>query len=580
MMRTISTVLCCAVVSMCASARGGEPGKTSDVEVLLRSAVEATLDGDATKRAVAIDEARRIAPDDARVHWLAGEVRYDGRWRTVDDVKVLSRTDGRMGAYRQQRAAIGGDGAPSAEEELALARWCQRNGMDSVARAHYGAVVRAAPNHAEARRALGHVFMDGRWRERDAVASAASERRAAALAERRWRPVLRRIQRGLVQRSESKRAEAGQLLRAIDDVRAVPMMEEALATTSEFTAGELVDTVDGFREREASVSLAKQAVFSPWESARELAVERLKPRAADSYLPALVRALRQPLRVDIEPVDSAGALVGETNRRRYSVVAEDFDARWVRTVTVASSGANSQRVSRVISRVFGVAAPLHEAVYEVNEDVLETNERVTWVLEEVTDRQLGSDPEAWWDYWYAYTDYEQPEKPEYVSSAPSVTIAPQKECFVAGTPVWTARGAVAIEAIKVGDLVLAQDVESGELALRPVMVTTRRAPQALVRVYVDDEPITCTAGHPFWVVGAGWTRARDLEEGDSLWNPVGTSVVCSADTATEEATYNLIVDEFSSYFVGNSRVLVHDGSYFAVSHRDVPGFEVVVTAGR
>jgi len=48
------------------------------------------------------------------------------------------------------------------------------------------------------------------------------------------------------------------------------------------------------------------------------------------------------------------------------------------------------------------------------------------------------------------------------------------ECFVAGTPVWTVSGPVAIEKIRVGDLVLSQALDTGELAFQPVLQTTQR----------------------------------------------------------------------------------------------------------
>ena len=52
--------------------------------------------------------------------------------------------------------------------------------------------------------------------------------------------------------------------------------------------------------------------------------------------------------------------------------------------------------------------------------------------------------------------------------------------FCAGTKVWTMTGRRPIEGIKVGDCVLAQDVESGELAYKPVLgVTIRPAPPTM-----------------------------------------------------------------------------------------------------
>ena len=57
---------------------------------------------------------------------------------------------------------------------------------------------------------------------------------------------------------------------------------------------------------------------------------------------------------------------------------------------------------------------------------------------------------------------------------------------MAGTPVWTNGGFVAVEKIRTGDMVLAQNPETGELAYKPVLRTTTRAAAPLVRIRADD----------------------------------------------------------------------------------------------
>ncbi len=45
------------------------------------------------------------------------------------------------------------------------------------------------------------------------------------------------------------------------------------------------------------------------------------------------------------------------------------------------------------------------------------------------------------------------------------------ECFVAGTTVWTISGPMPIEKNQVGELVLAQNPDNGELMYKPVIDT-------------------------------------------------------------------------------------------------------------
>ena len=89
-------------------------------------------------------------------------------------------------------------------------------------------------------------------------------------------------------------------------------------------------------------------------------------------------------------------------------------------------------------------------------------------------------------------------------------------CLAAGTPIWTDAGPVAVEKIKVGDRVLSQDAETGELAYKPVLHTTVRLNAELVKLELLDDTVTCSVGHRFWISGKGWVKARDIRAGDEL----------------------------------------------------------------
>ncbi len=56
-----------------------------------------------------------------------------------------------------------------------------------------------------------------------------------------------------------------------------------------------------------------------------------------------------------------------------------------------------------------------------------------------------------------------------------------------------------IENVKVGELVLTQNTESGELAYKPVLNTTIRPSGPLVEIRIGDRLVRCAKGHPFWV---------------------------------------------------------------------------------
>jgi pretoxin HINT domain-containing protein len=97
--------------------------------------------------------------------------------------------------------------------------------------------------------------------------------------------------------------------------------------------------------------------------------------------------------------------------------------------------------------------------------------------------------------------------------------------FVAGTLVHTDRGLVPIEQIRVGDMVLSQPQETGELAYKRVLRTFSfedREVGLVEYTRVADlredgqeqwEHLVATKNYPFFVKGIGWTRADHLDPG-------------------------------------------------------------------
>ncbi|MEM7281670.1 MAG: RHS repeat-associated core domain-containing protein [Pseudomonadota bacterium] len=138
-------------------------------------------------------------------------------------------------------------------------------------------------------------------------------------------------------------------------------------------------------------------------------------------------------------------------------------------------------------------------------------------------------------------------------------------CFVAGTLVDTEQGLKSIEEIKVGDLVWARDVESGQTALKAVTDLIPRHDREIwvVRLTGLDgaaERFETTHEHPWWIAGRGWKETSELEVGMAVVTIDGqgmvvTSVVKAGHT---DATYNITVADFETYFVGEQRVLVHN----------------------
>ena len=135
-------------------------------------------------------------------------------------------------------------------------------------------------------------------------------------------------------------------------------------------------------------------------------------------------------------------------------------------------------------------------------------------------------------------------------------------CFVAGTLVTTEDGQEPIEEIEVGDKVLSEDETTGEVAVKTVTETYVNETDELIHIGVNGETISATPSHPFYVDKLGWTLARSLRAGDIL-------VLSNGELVTVEwvqheilespiKVYNFEVEDFHTYFVGQSSVLVHN----------------------
>ena len=135
-------------------------------------------------------------------------------------------------------------------------------------------------------------------------------------------------------------------------------------------------------------------------------------------------------------------------------------------------------------------------------------------------------------------------------------------CFVAGTPIRVEEGYRNIEDIREGDLVWAKEPDSGEVSLKRVAQVFERESDELIHIVVNGEKITTTPEHPFYRPTFGWTSAIELRAGDRLTLLSGEVVVIEKvqhEILEKPITvYNFEVEDFHTYFVGHSSVLVHN----------------------
>jgi hypothetical protein len=128
-----------------------------------------------------------------------------------------------------------------------------------------------------------------------------------------------------------------------------------------------------------------------------------------------------------------------------------------------------------------------------------------------------------------------------------------------------------VERIQTGDRVLSKNIETGELDYKVVLHTTVREAFPTTKFVVGEETIQATAGHHFWVSGKGWTKTRELAADQPIHTAIGAVRVVTTEASEPAPTYNLVVADFHTYFVGKSGILSHDVLPPKPTNKLVPG---------
>jgi hypothetical protein len=139
-----------------------------------------------------------------------------------------------------------------------------------------------------------------------------------------------------------------------------------------------------------------------------------------------------------------------------------------------------------------------------------------------------------------------------------------KACSFGGeTRVLMADGSTKpISQVEVGDLVLAQDPETGEIGARRVTDAWVHDDD-LVRLEIDGDLVRTTEDHPFWNdTDREWQRADQLDNGDQVLTSDGRRVKVGVliGSAGRGSAYNFTVEGLHTYHVlpGTDAVLVHN----------------------
>ncbi|MEV5942303.1 ricin-type beta-trefoil lectin domain protein [Streptomyces sp. NPDC051994] len=111
----------------------------------------------------------------------------------------------------------------------------------------------------------------------------------------------------------------------------------------------------------------------------------------------------------------------------------------------------------------------------------------------------------------------------------------------------------AIRNVRVGDLVLATDPQSGRSTAQPVTDTFRHGTQHLVDITLGSGALSSTVGHRFYVEGRGWVLVSALRMGDRLRTPDGAMQTVTAlhdrPSLAPQEVYDLTIEGLHTFYV-------------------------------
>ena len=241
-------------------------------------------------------------------------------------------------------------------------------------------------------------------------------------------------------------------------------------------------------------------------------------------------------------------------------------------------GYQAQR-EQTVQQTQDQARSVQDRVAQQNEWNQHYNDRITDVLTRVTDQTLSAFPKSWWNWWSDYLQNHPDIAAQGARQQWNNALLNQDPRGVArGSWVWTRRGRRRIETIMPGDYILSQHPLSGELAYQLVLALTAPQENPVSKVDFSDTALHCAPGHVVWLAGTGWRRLGKVAPGQLLHAVKDEPRLADREQVFSIDCYDLIVDNFHTYFVGQQGVLVHDATPVAPAHVSLPGISPALVA--
>ncbi len=566
------------------------------VRRIVQDALQAEASGADVSRSELLAQANSLSTDEPSVHWQQGQIRKGKDWSSYPNSVAQAKNSKELEEYRFLRD----NSKPTLESQSELVKYCRKHGLKDQAIAHWSAIAELDSENVEAKSELGFEKFEGQWIHRRELEVEREKAKRISESLQQKMSELRRLAKDLALGKQNENQAIVKLSQDVD-VDSIPAWELCLSSAHKHGAAVVVEALKQSNAPEATLSLARHATWVADFGVRDAASNLLKSRDQYAYVPAMLSELQGPwLATRQWAFDGNNRLV-----YRYSLIADGKDKQALRVLD--ESYFLTGNVSNAFSLAAGAATRSRiqsEAIRRnANAMIQARNDQIIKALEEITGEREMKSPQDWWEWWddknEVYSTSEKPIVTSYAYNTVSVrgttpepltggsssrigrTEGQRKECLAGGTPILTQRGPIAIERIRIGDLVLAKHFETGEVRFQPVLRTTVREPELLIRITLAEnedgksQVIRASGGHPFWVSGTGWVRARNLDAGARLHGLERFTQVKEVEVEKKATkTYNLVVSDFHSYFVGPEAILSHDNSIVKPIQCLVPGLKI------
>jgi hypothetical protein len=133
------------------------------------------------------------------------------------------------------------------------------------------------------------------------------------------------------------------------------------------------------------------------------------------------------------------------------------------------------------------------------------------------------------------------------------------ESIVEGTPVYTPQGMIPIEKLKEGLPVYCKDPNDGSIQVGQVALARQSRADSFLKIYAAGSYVPATGEHPFYVIGKGRQKVKELKIGDWLQSAYGKEQIIKIELVIEpRLVCNPMIKPYHNYFVGNGLILVHN----------------------